>query len=154
MSEIGNYKLKPIASLLDFDLHSLIEQSKEDGFRFVERLVNDYKNGSNTFNREGEVLIGVFNEEGILVAIGGLNINPFSKDNNIGRLRRFYVSKEVRRNGIGSLLVNRIIEEAKRYYEIVVLHTDTEQGDRFYRAVGFSKGDLYPGSSHYLVLNK
>ncbi len=131
MSEIGNYELKPIASLLDFDLHSLIEQSKEDGFRFVERLVNDYKNGSNTFNREGEVLIGVFNEDGILVAIGGLNKDPFSKDNNIGRLRRFYVSKEVRRNGIGSLLVNRIIDEAKRYYEWCFTQTQN-------RVIGFT----------------
>ncbi|OIU68585.1 GNAT family N-acetyltransferase [Rossellomorea aquimaris] len=154
MRGTGNFELKHIVNLLDIDLHSLIEQSKEDGFRFLERLVNDYKSGSNTFNREGEVLIGVFNEKGIPAAIGGLNRDPFSKDKNIGRLRRFYISKEVRRSGIGSLLVNRIIDEAKRHYEIVVLHTDTEQGDRFYRAVGFSRGDLYPGSSHYLVLNK
>jgi GNAT superfamily N-acetyltransferase len=154
MRGIGNFELKPITNLLDFDLHSLVEQSKEDGFRFLERLVNDLKSGSNTFNREGEVLIGVFNEKGIPVAIGGLNRDPFSKDKNIGRLRRFYVSKEVRRSGIGSLLVNRIIDEAKRHYEIVVLHTDTEQGDRFYRAVGFSRWNLYPGSSHYLVLSK
>ncbi|XXM73085.1 GNAT family N-acetyltransferase [Lysinibacillus sphaericus] len=93
--------------------------------------MNDYKSGSNTFNREGEVLIGVFNEEEIPVAIGGLNKDPFSKDETPGRLRRFYVSKEFRRSGIGSLLVNGIIDEKKKYYGVVVLHTDTEQGDRF-----------------------
>jgi GNAT superfamily N-acetyltransferase len=150
----GNYELKPITNLLEIDLHRLVEQSKEDGFRFLERLMNDYKSGSNTFNREGEVLIGVFNEKGIPVAIGGLNRDPFSKDANIGRLRRFYVSKEVRRSGIGRLLVNTIMHEAKKHFEIVLLHTDTEQGDRFYRAVGFTRGDLYPGASHYLEFNK
>lgn len=33
---------------------------------------------SNTFNHFGEGLFGVFNEEGILVANGGLNKRPFS----------------------------------------------------------------------------
>nr|WP_238020784.1 GNAT family N-acetyltransferase [Oceanobacillus jordanicus] len=60
----------------------------------------------------------------------------------IGRIRRFYVSKEYRRNGIGSLLVQRIIDEAKRYYKILVLHTDTQQADRFYTSIGFSKENL------------
>lgn len=91
----------------------------------------------------------MFNEEGVLVAIGGLNKDPFSDGQNIGRLRRFYVDKEYRRNGIGSLLVKSIIDEAKRYYKILVLHTDTEQADRFYSSIGFTKGNLYPNSSHF-----
>jgi len=56
---------------LNFELDRLVKQSKEEGFRFVERLINDYKNGSNTFNHFGEGLFGVFNEERVLVAIGG-----------------------------------------------------------------------------------
>jgi GNAT superfamily N-acetyltransferase len=150
--EYGTYEPKLMNNLLHVDLTNLVEQSKEEGFRFVERLVNDYRSGSNTFNRGGEVLLGVFNEEGTLVAIGGLNKDPFSTGECIGRLRRFYVSKEFRRSGIGSMLVRRIIDEARKYYDILVLHTDTEQGDTFYRAIGFSKGDLYSKSSHYMGL--
>jgi GNAT superfamily N-acetyltransferase len=119
------YVVKHINNLLNFNLDSLVKQSKEDGFRFVERLINDYKIGSNTFNHFGEGLFGVFNEEGVIVAIGGLNKDPFSNEQYIGRLRRFYVDKEYRRNGVGSLLVKKIIEEAKRYYKILVLHTAT-----------------------------
>ena len=92
----------------------------------------------------------MFNEKGVLVAIGGLNKDPFSNGQNIGRLRRFYVDKEYRRKGIGSLLVKKIIEEAKKYYEILVLHTDTEQADKFYSSIGFTKGNLYPNSSHFM----
>ncbi|MGE7931610.1 GNAT family N-acetyltransferase [Viridibacillus arvi] len=144
------YEIKQINNLLNFDIDSLVKQSKADGFRFVERLVNDYKNGSNTFNHIGEGLFGVFNEEGVLVAIGGLNKDPFSNEQSIGRLRRFYVCKAYRRKGIGSLLVKRIIDEAKKYYKIIVLHTDTEQADKFYSSIGFSKKTLYPNSSHFM----
>ena len=138
------YEVKYINNLLDYDLDRVVKQSKEDGFCFVERLINDYKNGSNTFNQFGEGLFGVFNEEGVLVAIGGLNKDPFSNGQYIGRLRRFYVDKEYRRSGIGSLLVKKIINEAKRFYKILVLHTDTDQADQFYSSIGFTKGSLYP----------
>ncbi|MFD1173287.1 GNAT family N-acetyltransferase [Oceanobacillus picturae] len=147
------YDVKHINNLFIFNLDGLVQQSKEEGFHFVERLVNDYSNGSNTFKQSGEGLFGVCNEEGGLVAIGGLNRDPFSNEQYIGRLRRFYVSKEYRRNGIGRLLVQRIIDEATRYYKILVLHTDTEQADKFYTSIGFSKGDLYPNSSHFMEFN-
>ncbi|WP_062050439.1 GNAT family N-acetyltransferase [Bacillus sp. JCM 19034] len=149
---MGELEVKKIYNLLDFDLDRLVIQSKQDGFRFVERLINDYENGSNTFNNIGEGLFGVFNEEDVLVAIGGLNKDPYSNENSIGRLRRFYVSKEYRRNGVGSLLAKKMIDEAKGYYKILVLHTDTEQADKFYTSLGFLKGDLYPNSSHYMEL--
>ncbi|CAG9623310.1 GNAT family N-acetyltransferase [Sutcliffiella rhizosphaerae] len=92
----------------------------------------------------------MFNEKGVLVAIGGLNKDPFSNELYIGRLRRFYVSKEYRRNGIGSFLVKKIIDEAKKNYKILVLHTDTEQADNFYTSLGFTKENLYPNSRHFM----
>ncbi|QKE75682.1 GNAT family N-acetyltransferase [Arthrobacter citreus] len=143
-------EVKQIKNLLYVDLTFLVKESKDEGFRMVERLVNDYKNGTNTFNNLGEVLFGVFNEKGELVAVGGLNKDPFSNKQYIGRLRRFYVSKEYRRNGIGSLLLKRIINEAKKYYKVLVLHTNTEQADKFYTSLGFSKENRFLNSTHCL----
>ncbi|MGA5691643.1 GNAT family N-acetyltransferase [Cytobacillus pseudoceanisediminis] len=97
---------------------------------FLERLVNDYENGTNNFNKPGESLYGLYNKEGVLIAIGGLNIDPFSNDEKVGRLRRFYVSKDYRRNGLGRLLLTQIINDAKHFYKVLVLHTDTDQGDK------------------------
>nr|WP_235190072.1 GNAT family N-acetyltransferase [Bacillus gaemokensis] len=52
------------------------------------------------------------------MALGGLNIDPFSSEQEIGRLRRFYVSRDYRRKGIGKLLLAvRSIEEVKVSYE-------------------------------------
>ncbi|MFT4412832.1 GNAT family N-acetyltransferase [Fredinandcohnia humi] len=151
---MGEYEVKQINNLFNLDLNTLIKQSKEEGFRFVERLVNDYKNGTNTFNNLGEALFGVFNEKGELVAIGGLNKDPYSNKQYIGRLRRFYVHKKFRRKGIGRLLLKSIINEAKKYYKILVLHTDTNQADNFYSSFGFTKIHLYPNSTHYIKLKK
>lgn len=147
------YEVKQIYNLLSLGLDSILKQSTEEGFRFVERLIVDYKNGSNLFNLTGEGLFGVFSEEDVLVAIGGLNKDPFSNEISVGRIRRVYVSKDYRRHGIGSLLITNIIVEAKRYYKTIVLHTDTEQGDRFYTSLGFSKRNLHPNSSHFMEIN-
>ncbi|AYV66272.1 hypothetical protein C2I06_04965 [Niallia circulans] len=57
------YMIEQIKNLMNFELDSLVEQSKEEGFRFVERLVTDYKNEVNTFSNFGEILFGVYDEE-------------------------------------------------------------------------------------------
>ncbi|CAM4032230.1 GNAT family N-acetyltransferase [Mesobacillus thioparans] len=144
------YEVRKFDNLLDIELDDLLAESKEEGFRFLERLINDYKNGSNTFSHAGEGLFCAFSEDGTLMAIGGLNQDTFSNEREVGRLRRFYVRQEYRRHGIGSLLVKRIMDEANNHYKVLVLHTDTEQGDLFYCSIGFSKGDRYPNSSHYI----
>lgn len=146
------FEVKRIDNLLDVDLSHLVKESLEAGFRMLARLVDDYKLGENTFNQKGEVLYGVYNEQGRLSAVGGLNIDPFSNNDKIGRLRRFYVANDYRRNGIGTLLLNTIITEAKQHFEILVLHTDTEEAGQFYTAFGFHKGSIHPNATHELIL--
>src|SRR4051812_9495841 len=116
------FELKRLKDLLNIDLTNLIIESKKEGFLFLERLINDYKNGTNTFSKPGEFLYGVFNQEGSVIAIGGINKDPFSTNKQIGRLRRFYVSKDYRRKGIGRSLVTRILKDASEHYERIVLY--------------------------------
>ncbi|WP_236290737.1 GNAT family N-acetyltransferase [Paenibacillus allorhizoplanae] len=40
---------------------------------------------------------------------------------NVGRVRRLYVSASVRRFGVGRMLVQSVIAEARNYYQILVL---------------------------------
>ncbi len=91
-------------------------------------------------------------QEGKLIGIGGLNEDPYSENNKIGRLRRFYIAKDHRCIGLGKLLLKQLLSHAEKYFKVVVLHTDTKQGDAFYIANGFVKGKLFKGSSHYKVL--
>ncbi|WP_412103358.1 GNAT family N-acetyltransferase [Rossellomorea aquimaris] len=109
-------EINQITNLFDVDLSQLLKESKQEGFRFIERLVDDYESAVNTFSLPGECLFGIFHEEDKLVAIGGLNTDPYSEEDNVGRLRRFYVSREFRRSGLGRLLVRRILKEAEKHY--------------------------------------
>ncbi|TDB49541.1 hypothetical protein [Bacillus sp. CBEL-1] len=84
------FELKRVKDLLSIDLTNLIIESEKEGFLFIERLINDYKNGNNTFSKPGEFLYGVSNQEGsIIIAIGGINKDRFSTNERIGRLRIF-----------------------------------------------------------------
>ncbi|QED46682.1 GNAT family N-acetyltransferase [Cytobacillus dafuensis] len=146
------FQVQQLNNLLCNNLINLVKESKEEGFNFLERLMNEYKSGTNTFNKNGESLYGVFSKAGVLVAVGGLNIDPFSKRKNIGRLRRFYVAKKYRRKGLGKLLLNRIIYDAEKHFQVIVLRTNTEQADKFYTSLGFTKKEKFSGSTHFLNL--
>jgi GNAT superfamily N-acetyltransferase len=143
-----------IIDLYKVDFSSLVEESKEEGFRFLDRLVNKYKNGTNNFNKPSESLYGVFTNEGILIGIGGLNVDPYIKGQKVGRVRRFYISKNFRRKGIGQFLLNKIVNEAKKNFDVLVLNTDTPQASQFYSSFGFLEKSLYHKATHIMELNK
>ncbi|PGZ63968.1 GNAT family N-acetyltransferase [Bacillus cereus] len=145
--------IQQIEDLMIYEYDYLVQESNGEGFHFLLKLISEYETEINTFNKTGECLYGVF-QEGMLIGIGGLNQDPYTEDNRIGRLRRFYISKDYRRIGLGNLLLNRLLSHAEKYFQIVVLHTDTKQGNAFYLANGFVRGNMYKGSSHYKVLQE
>ncbi|MBO1625650.1 GNAT family N-acetyltransferase [Bacillus arachidis] len=148
---MGNLQIKQIKNLLQVDIIHLIEESRKEGFNFLLKLINEYKNKTNTFSKRGECLYGIFQGDA-LIGIGGINQDPYAKVKAIGRLRRFYISKECRRKGLGNLLLKRILSDAKEHFQIVVLYTDTKQASQFYISNGFMKSERYQGSTHYLRL--
>lgn len=149
--DLKGIHIKQIENLMKYEFKYLVQESKEEGFNFLKKLINEYENKLNTFNKTGECLYGIFQGEK-LIGIGGLNEDPYTENNKIGRLRRFYISKDYRRIGLGKLLLNQLLSYAEKNFKVVVLHTDTKQGDAFYTVNGFVKGELYKGSSHYKVL--
>ncbi|HFK1514331.1 TPA: GNAT family N-acetyltransferase [Bacillus cereus] len=143
--------IQQIENLMKYEFKYLVQESKEEGFKFLKKLINEYENELNTFNKSGECLYGIFQGEK-LIGIGGLNADPYTENNKIGRLRRFYIAKDYRRIGLGKLLLNKLLSHAEKYFKVVVLHTDTKQGDVFYTVNGFVKREVYKRSSHYKVL--
>ena len=75
------------------DIHRRCDESRAQGFRFLDRLVADFESGANRFNQNGEALFGVL-EGDACVAVGGVNRDPLSTDTGIGRVRRVYVRRE------------------------------------------------------------
>lgn len=111
--------IQQIENLMKYEISHLVQDSKEGGFNFLIKLINEYENKINVFNKTGECLYGIFQGEK-LIGIGGLNEDPYTENNKIGRVRRFYIAKEYRRKGLGRLLLVRILSDAKKYFNIVV----------------------------------
>ncbi|TXK85850.1 GNAT family N-acetyltransferase [Paenibacillus sp. N3.4] len=139
--------------LLPNELHQLVEESINDGFRHLIRLVNEFQAGTNRFDKQGEALFIAYAGNQI-VGICGLNQDPNSQEGSTGRVRRLYVSKDFRGLGIGRLLIGEVIKEARIYYRTLVLRTDNPIADKFYCSLGFevSAKDVY--ITHYLQLVK
>jgi N-acetylglutamate synthase-like GNAT family acetyltransferase len=144
------YSVERVEDLNSLDITRLVQESEKEGYRFVTRLVNEFEDGTNTFNKPGEILCCVKNEEGSVVAIGGINQSPFSQEHDVGRLRRFYVLNVVRREGVGTLLLQSIIEHAKHHFKEITVRTDSAKADAFYRACGFTFDDSASETTHIL----
>jgi GNAT superfamily N-acetyltransferase len=119
------------------DIAELLEESIDEGFRHIERLMNEFESGLNRFDKPGETLYVAVLESRI-VGVGGLNIDPYSNA-TVGRLRRLYVLKEYRGIGIGKKITETILGKAKNYYTTIVLKTDNPKASKFYIRLGFSK---------------
>lgn len=130
-------------------LEPLVSESQREGFGFVSRLCDDWMRGTNRFLENGEALFGLF-DSGVLIAVGGIN----RQDHLTGRLRRFYVMPSHRRRGLGRLLLHHILNHAAPYFRSVVLRTNTDSADRFYRACGFIRIHGSTDPTHRLDLTE
>lgn len=146
------FKVQRIEDLKKVDVSRLITESEEEGYRFLTRLVQDYEDGSNTFNQDGEALYGAWDGLDNLVAIGGINRNPYTDNKDEARLRRFYTLGEARRKGVGSQLLSELMEHAKGTFSKVTCRTESAKADKFYRANGFEETHDTPDTTHVLKL--
>jgi GNAT superfamily N-acetyltransferase len=133
------------------DLQPLLEESREQGYEFVDRLVTEYVNGINQFQKSGERIYGVYRKQQ-LIAIGGLNRDPYLDKSGVARVRHVYVLTAWRNQGVGKKLVETIIEEAKDQFSLLTLRTFSNQADGFYRALGFQKQPEIKHATHHLAL--
>ncbi|MFQ4139459.1 GNAT family N-acetyltransferase [Nodosilinea sp. PGN35] len=132
-------------------IHPLVAESRTEGFRFVERLIEEYRSGLNRFDRPGEVLLGA-SVEGAMVGIGGLSRDPYFNHPAVGRLRHVYVRAAWRRRGVGRVLVMALLEAARPHYQLLTLRTDTAAATAFYQTLGFKPEPHWPHTTHHLRL--
>ena len=141
-----------ISELDEVAIAHLLAESQSQGFRLVERLVQDFSTGVNRFDRAGEVLFAA-SLEGRVVGIGGLNQDPYCNDPKVGCFRHLYVESVWRPQGIGRLLVGQIVDEASKHYQLLTLRTNTLAGDRFYQRLGFKTVPTWVHTTHHLQLS-
>lgn len=130
-------------------VNHLAQEAFDEGFTFVKTMLSEWQNGQR-FTGRGEQLFGAFFGDS-LVAIGGIMQDPYLDDPEIGRVRRFFVARNFRRQGIGHQLLKVIVSQAADYFRRITLRTYTQEGAKFYESAGFTPTDLPDCSHEYVV---
>ncbi len=112
-------------------------EARKEGYKFLETLVNEWFSGENRFDAAGEILCGHL-DRGVLVAVGGLNRDPFLADPKVGRIRRVYVRQAWRNQGIGGALLDTLLDVARQNFSSVRLRSENSRAARLYERKGFT----------------
>ena len=118
---------------LPADFDTIRAEARAEGYRFLDRLANDWASGAMRFDRPGEALLTAYSA-GVLAAIGGITIDPIVPD--ALRMRRFYVRPAFRRTGIGREIALALLEGALQRVRVVTLNA-AEKSVPFWEALGF-----------------
>jgi GNAT superfamily N-acetyltransferase len=110
--------------------------ARAEGFGFIDRLVREWAEGSNRFDGPGECLLGVFEGE-TLLAVGGLNRDPYASARTIGRIRHLYVRPTLRRAGLATTLMQELLARSAPWFDLLRLRTDNPAARQLYEKLGF-----------------
>lgn len=144
-------EIQKIEKLPIIKLQPLIDDSDKENIFFVRRFIKEWITKTNCFNKEGEIFL-IAKESSQLIGLCGLNIDPYHRVSQLGRVRHLYVLSSRRREGIGTLLIKQIVKQARQNFDLLNLRTDNPKADRFYLARGFQRSYERPESTHILKL--
>jgi GNAT superfamily N-acetyltransferase len=115
----------------------LVEESRREGFWMLVRLADGWAQGRNRFARRGETLLAAWRGDE-LAGVCGLNVDPYVERRREARVRHLYVRPAYRRDGVGRLLVDAIVEKARSYFPVLNVRAPPE-AFAFYEALGFRR---------------
>jgi len=130
--------IERLSDLPSESIDALVAESEQAGWRFMRRLAEEWASGANRFDGAGEgffaALIG-----GRVVGVCGLNVDPYTVAQGVGRMRHLYVLLAYRRLGVGRQLVGRVIEAARARFDILRLSTQNPAAAQLYERLGFHR---------------
>jgi GNAT superfamily N-acetyltransferase len=130
----------------------MVEASRREGFWMLVRLRDGIGDGGNLFSRRGEILLGAYRDTQ-LVGVCGLNVDPYVETHRLGRVRHLYVDAAHRRAGVGRLLVETVVERAKRHFPVLNVRAP-ESAFPFYEALGFGRVEGEEFHTHRLQFRR
>jgi GNAT superfamily N-acetyltransferase len=150
---MNSIQVRPIDTLQSQGWQNLLKTSLEEGYDFVQKLYEEFEDGTNRYDTGGSILLGASLEDE-LIAVGGVHPDPYLQTANVGRIRHVYVLPSYRRQGLGRDLVLALIQHARSHFELLTLRTPTKHGDAFYKSLGFSDEARYKNATHWLNLKE
>jgi GNAT superfamily N-acetyltransferase len=129
----------------------LVAESEQAGLRFVHRLVEEWASGRNRFERPGEACFAAL-VDGRIVGVCGLNVDPYTAEPRVGRVRHLYVLSAYRKLGVGERLVGEVIAASRGQFGILRLRTQNETAARLYERMGFRRCADLADCTHLMEL--
>lgn len=133
--------LEPVVDRLPAGFDEMMREANAEGFRFVKRLRDEWE-ANERFNQDGEALLAVYVGQ-TLAAIGGITRDPVVAD--ALRMRRFYVRRAFRGQGIGRQLAEALLDRRTR----TVMVNAGRGSSSFWEAIGFVP-EMCDGHTHIL----
>jgi len=110
-------------------------ESMAAGFNMLRRLEENWLNGQNRFDKPGENLLG-FYADGSLIAVCGLNQDPYMPSVRAGRLRHLYVGVGWRRMQVGISLLKALLKGSGHWFDFINTNAPPS-AFTFYERAGF-----------------
>lgn len=132
----ADLRVGPVRELDAGAAGELLADGARTGTGIVRRLVAEWHDGANRFDRPGEALFGAW-LGALLVGVCGLNVDPYAGSARVGRVRHLYVLASCRRRGVGRALAMEVVRAARGRFDELRLRTSNPEAARLYRRLGF-----------------
>jgi GNAT superfamily N-acetyltransferase len=111
-------------------------EADAEGHRHMSRLARELASGETRF----VALFAAF-DDGDLLGVGGMTLEPAETPEPALRMRRLYVSPRARLAGVARTLASALLQEAFDQVGLVTVHAGGEDAARFWQAQGFTPID-------------
>jgi GNAT superfamily N-acetyltransferase len=132
---------------------TLLAESEASGYRFLRRVADEWTSGAYRFSGPGEALLAA-ELGGGLVGVCGLGVDPYLRDDRVGRVRNVYVLAEYRGRGIGRRLVGAAIAAARGRFDRLRLRGEEPGPARLYESLGFRPSSEVADCTHIMELGE
>lgn len=139
-----------LVETLPDEIPALRDEAMAEGYRFVETLLAEWREGRYRDEDDRHALFAAF-QDGHLAAVGAVTPDPYDPAPDLLRLRHVYVRPQRRRSGVGRLLAGALIQQGLALAPRLSLNAADSGAAAFWEAVGFRPDRTGPRRSHLLT---
>jgi GNAT superfamily N-acetyltransferase len=126
-------RLERATRRLPIGFAELEADAEADGRRHMTRLAAEFAQTSEMFH----AVFACFLDDG-LAGIGAITDEPASTAQPAWRMRRLYVHRGFRRQGVARTIATTLLREAAGRVDVVTVHAGNPDAAQFWQAIGFA----------------
>ncbi|TAZ00803.1 GNAT family N-acetyltransferase [Rhizobium leguminosarum] len=142
--------IRRLRDRLPQEIADLESEARQEGYLHITRLIDEWSTGDNRFQRDGERLLGAYVDDA-LAGIGSMTVETAMS--GVLRMRRFYVRPATRGRGIGRILALALLDHARSFCTVVIVHAGNDGAAKFWESLGFQPHGR-DGYTHLLALQR